>query len=57
MGGIAHLCEYYLFDLYGVLTLTDMTDMIRGPRPLRDHVATVTAYLMITSTHTGQKEN
>ena len=32
----------YVFDLYVVLTLTDM---IRGARPLRDHVATVSGYL------------
>ena len=32
----------YQCDLYCVLTLTDM---IRGARPLRDHVATVSAYL------------
>ena len=36
---VLYLFDLYLFDLYSVLTLTDII------RPLRDHVATVTAYL------------
>jgi hypothetical protein len=44
ISGILCLCEYSTLSIYlwGVLTLDDMT---RGPRPLEDHVATVSAYL------------
>src|ERR1700677_2145746 len=42
VGGILCLCEY---TICLTSTLYSLTDMIRGARPLRDHVATVSGYL------------
>jgi hypothetical protein len=42
VGGTVRLCEH---SICFISTVYSLTGMIRGPRPLKDHVATVAAYL------------